>query len=524
MIKEKFIKVKGHPRNKKYYTDKGYIIEVGKYTDVETIDLSKGSTVKVTSICDNCEKESLNVFKDYWNYTNGLKDPYYCNKCKVIKSKKTSLDNWGVDNPMKSDLIKSKLIESIKLKYGVDWYSKTDDWLVKFKETSLKRYGVDNPSKNDIIKGDIRSKNIDFLKSDSFQRKSKQKKQRNTYRKYEKEISSDYKVIKYNNSIFTISHSCCGKDFTITKGLLYNRLKQNKIICTNCNPINVQSSSFELEIGAFLDQLSIDYKKNDRKLLNGLELDYFIHDKKIAIECNGVYWHNELFKSNDYHLNKTKMCSEKGVKLLHIWEDDWTLRSDIIKSIIKNKLNVTQNKIYARKCIINEVKTRDYKKFLEDNHIQGYASSSYRIGLYYKNELVSLMTFGWRKTNGKREYELIRFCNKKDCNVIGGASKLFKYFIRNNDVDKIISYADISIFDGKLYENLGFIKKTLSKPNYFWVVNGIRRHRYNYSKKKLIQKGHDPNKTEVEIMNDLGYWRVFSTGQEKWIYQRKTFL
>ena len=214
------------------------------------------------------------------------------------------------------------------------------------------------------------------------------------------------------------------------------------------------------------------------------------------------------------------MCLEKEIQLLHIWEDDWFLRKDIIKSIIKNKLGLIDKNIWARNCVIKEVKTSEYRSFLEKNHIQGYASSSYNIGLYYNDELVSLMTFGWRRTNNKREYELIRFCNKLDHSVVGSASKLFKYFLKNTEILELTSYSDISLFSGELYAKLGFIKSGLSKPNYFWVVSGIRKHRYNFSKRKLIKEGYDKNKTEVEIMNDRGYWRIFSTGQEKWIYKR----
>jgi hypothetical protein len=115
---------------------------------------------------------------------------------------------------------------------------------------------------------------------------------------------------------------------------------------------------------------------------------------------------------------------------------------------------------------------------------------------------------------------LIRFCNKINLSVIGSASKLFSFFINNYEIDEIISYADISIFNGNLYNTLGFKKTTLSKPNYFWVVDGVRKHRFNFNKKKLIKDGFDANKTEVEIMHDRGYYRVFSCGQEKWIFQK----
>lgn len=523
MIKEDFIPVVGHPRNKNHYTDLGYDIVVGKTTYVSVNHLTKGSTVKITSICEKCFKESLNIFKDYWNYTKGLKEPYYCNKCNVIKYEKTSLDRWGYKNPMQNDSVKNKLSLSIMEKYGVSWYSKTEDWLDKFKKTNIKKYGYDNPSKSDDIKNLIRDKNINFIKSDEFRQDSKYKKQRNTYKKYESQVSSDYNVIVYKDGVFKIRHTC-DNEFYITKGLLYNRLKNDKIICSVCNPIDIKRSSFEIEVGIFLDDLKIEYEKNNRKILSGLELDYYIPSIRLAIECNGVYWHNELFKSKNYHIDKTKVCIDNNITLLHVWEDDWLNKKSIIKSIIRNKIGVIKNKIFARKCQIREVKVNEYKKFLNENHIQGYASSSYNIGLYFRDELVSLMTFGWRRTNNSREFELIRFCNKVDTNVIGSASKLYNYFLKNNyntDVNEIVSYSDISLFNGSLYEKLGFKKVSLSSPNYFWVVDGVRKHRYNYSKRKLVSKGYDPDKTEVEIMNDLGYWRVFSTGQERWVFSLK---
>jgi hypothetical protein len=130
------------------------------------------------------------------------------------------------------------------------------------------------------------------------------------------------------------------------------------------------------------------------------------------------------------------------------------------------------------------------------------------------------MTFGWRFTNSKREYELIRFCNSINYNVIGAASKLFSHFLKNYEVNEIISYSDISLFSGNLYQKLGFKKVSLSKPNYFWVVDGIRKHRFNFNKKRLIKMGYDKNKSESQILQDIGYYRVYSCGQEKWLFKR----
>ncbi len=508
MIKEKYISIKGHPRNLKYYISLGYDIEVGKECLVDPKHLTSGSAVKITCICDNCRRETSNVFKDYWNYTDGLKNPYYCTSCKVIKSDRTNLEKWGVKNPMQNDFIKEKLKKSLVDKYGVDHYSKTEDYKNKYKKTCN-----DNDT-NLLLWGGHPSK------TEEFKNKSKDTKERNTFKKYCRLIEEKYDVISYKNEIFEIVHKECQNKIEINKGLLISRLNLNKTICTACNPVGVYYSEFEAEVSRFLDELGVKHENKNKDILKGKEIDIYIPKFKIAIECNGIYWHSELFKDRRYHINKTLSCREEGIFLLHIWEDDWEDKKEIVKSIIISKLNLNKNKIWARKCQIRDVKTSEYKKFLNENHIQGYASSSYNIGLYYNNELVSLMTFGWRRTNNRREFELIRFCNKLNTSVVGSASKLFAYFRKDiNDISDVVSYADISLFEGEIYNFLGFEKVNLSDPNYFWVVNKRRRHRYNFSKRKLVKLGFDSNKTEVEIMHSRGYYRIFSTGQEKWLFK-----
>lgn len=585
MIKESEIEIKGHSSNYIYYRELGYYVEIRKPFIVKTIHLMRGSTVKITCICDNCGKETKNVFKDYWNYTNGLKDPYFCVSCKTIKSEVTSLEKYGTRNPMQSDKIKDRLKESLLEKYGVDHYSKTEEWLEKYKKTSLEKYGVDNIFKSDKLKELSKkwmssdkfnkksketilikygvdhysktdeykekseetcndkygvsnySKTKEYLdkvnhtnyerygghpsKTDNFKKSIKGIRERKTYKKYSELISEKYESISYKDELFELVHKDCGEKINIQRGLLYIRYKLDKMICTVCNPIGVYVSEFENEVCRYLDECNIQYIRNDKNILNGLELDIYIPDHNIAIEVNGIYWHSELFKRSNYHINKTLKCKEIGINLLHIWEDDWAYKREIIKSIIRNRLGLIDNKIYARKCEIRKVNTKEYKKFLCENHIQGYCSSSINIGLYYNNELISLMTFGFRKTNNKKEYELIRFCNKLNTNVIGGSSKLFKYFLSNYEYVDIISYADISLFTGELYKKLEFISNGLSEPNYFWVgSDNIRKHRYNFSKRKLVNKGYDKDKTEVEIMHERGYYRVYSCGQERYVYSK----
>lgn len=595
MIKELEVKINGHRTNYEYYKNLGYDIQYRKSCNIRVEDLMPGSLVKITSICDNCGKESTNFFRDYYNYTTGLTKEYYCNRCNKEKSKRTCLEKYGVENPMqlnevknkvrdtnikkygvdhysksdkfkkqyretclskyesentfqveqfktkiketnlknfgvthysKTDEFKSQVKKSNLEKYGVDSYSKTNDYKNKIKETLTSRYGVDNYSKTSEYKEKVKSTNLEkygvdhYSKTEEFKGLVKKNRESLTLLRYDKLVGDEHEVISYTDNKFTLYHKVCQREFTIGRDTLYSRINIDICLCTQCYPIDFHQSYMEIEIQDFLNTLNLSYEVKNKKILNGLELDVFLPEYNLAIEMNGVYWHSEIYMEKDYHLKKTLLCRDQNIQLLHIWEDDWKYKRNIVKSIIMNRLGIIKNKIFARKCSLNIVSSKESRLFLDQNHIQGYSPSQLKLGLYYEGELVSLMTFGWRFTNGKREYELIRFCNKVETNIIGGASKLFSHFLLNNDIEEVISYADISLFDGNLYKQLKFNKISLSSPNYFWVVNGIRRHRFNYNKKKLISEGFDPKKSEVEIMHQRGYYRVFSCGQEKWTYTK----
>ena len=121
-------------------------------------------------------------------------------------------------------------------------------------------------------------------------------------------------------------------------------------------------------------------------------------------------------------------------------------------------------------------------------------------------------------SNIKGEFEMLRFCNKLNTNVIGGASKLFKYFLKTYNPSQITTYADRSYSNGNLYKQLGFgfIHKT--QPNYYYIIDNIRYHRFNFRKDKLIREGFDSNKTEHEIMLERKIYRIYDSGNLKFIY------
>jgi hypothetical protein len=289
-------------------------------------------------------------------------------------------------------------------------------------------------------------------------------------------------------------------------------------------------SKWEQEIYEYIVSLGIECEQSNRSILSGKEIDIYIPNLNIGIECNGLKWHSEEFKiDKTYHLWKTNECNKNGVRLIHIFEDEWVFKKNIWQSMLKNLFGLIDTKIYARKCEIREVSPQETRTFLDNNHIQGYSTSKINYGLYYNDELVSLMTFGIPRINmgGKKEdgcYELVRFCNKLDINVIGGASKLFKHFIEVNNPNEIVSYSDKRWSLGNLYSILGFVHDHDSRPNYFYVNNMERLNRFGFRKSVLVNEGYDKDKTEHEIMQERGIYRIYDCGTMvwKWLKNVKT--
>jgi len=328
-------------------------------------------------------------------------------------------------------------------------------------------------------------------------------------------LENGYELLTHhglNEAKHNIKHVSCGHIFNkhISGGSW-----QTKVLCPMCFP---STSIFQNEIFRFItEELNIPCNSNDRDIIQPQELDIFIPQNNIAIECNGIYWHTEgNGKDRKYHLNKYQKCKDKNIQLLQVWESEWRDKQDIIKSIISSKVGAVE-KIYARKCKVSIITDRHLKyDFLNSNHLQGSDNSQLAYGLFYNNALVSMMTFGHRKiTKGDyKGWEMIRFCSKLNHTIIGGASKLLSHFIKDNKPEQILTYADLRFSRGLLYDQLGFTRTHDSKPGYWYNINGILKHRSGFMKHRLknILKTFDENLTEYENMKNNGYDRVWDCG------------
>ena len=454
--------------------------------------LNEGYGLYCSIDCTNKSGEHIEKVRQTNNVKYGGNSPISSNEIKD-KISKTNIEKYGVDNIFKDNqYIQDKIFE----KHGVNSMNKLPEVKQKRLNTNIERYGVSTT----LLLDDSR-KVLNKNKLDKFI---------NEY--------SDYEIINGVSSNIEVKCDQCSSKYFINRSTFVFRVTNEINPCTICNPIGEQKSIKEKELGEFLTEIGCELEVSDRAILDGREIDIFIPKLNIGIEFNGLYYHSSLFKDSSYHINKTTDCQNKGIRLIHVFEDEWDSKKEIVKSRLKVILNKVENKIYGRKCVIKVIGTKTKTKFLNDNHIQGAVGSSVNIGLIYNGELVSIMTFGKKRrslgytSTNSDEYELLRFCNKLNHVVVGGASKLLNYFIKSYKPKEIISYADLRWSDGNLYEKLGFEKIKLTTPNYFYIINRRRVHRYKFRKDILVNEGFDEKLTENEIMEQRGIYKIYDCG------------
>lgn len=452
------------------------------------------------------------------------------------KSKKTKFELYGDENfNNREQAVKTNLE-----KFGVEHHLQSDEYMDKQRKTNLEKYGKEYTFLIDKCIDGAKKTNQEkygtdyYYKSSAFLDKT-----------HKEKLGRIEKILKDNNFIFDINNYSQIREKDEDGKLHYifykvkclncktefeSTLKNISPICRACFPIAF-NSMFNIEFEDFLKSLNVIFVKNNRIIIKPFELDFYIPSLSLAIELNGNYWHSEISgeKNKKYHLHKTELCENKEIKLIHIFEDEWIYKKEIVKSRIRNLLAKTEHKIYARKCIVKEISEEEKKNFLNNNHIQGNSINSEKLGLFYNNILVSIMTFSKRrialgvKSTNKNEYELARFCSLLNTNVIGGFEKLLKHFIKGKSSLSIITYADCRWSginpEKTVYNKNSFTFLYKSKPSYFYMNKKDylhRHHRFTFNKQSLLKEFNgDPSKTEWQLAQENGYDRIWDCGTMK---------
>lgn len=288
--------------------------------------------------------------------------------------------------------------------------------------------------------------------------------------------------------------------------------------CPRCAGTQMQN-----DINDYINSLGLETIFNDRSEISPHELDIYVPEKRIAVELHGLYWHSyDRIEAPEEKMRHSGKCDKCGdIRLIQIFENEWVEKTEIVKSVLESKLGMSK-RIYARKCQIVEISKRRHIEFMDENHMQGGKGCTVAYGLEHDDRLLAVMSFN---KHHKYQWEITRFATEVGMTVVGGASKIFKHFIREHNPDSILTFADRRYSDGNLYKKLGFDLDSITSPNYFYVKNHRIFSRQQFQKHKLKDKleNFDPEMTEVQNMFNNGYRRLWDAGHHKLIWRKAGF-
>ncbi|MCK9369651.1 hypothetical protein M0R04_07065 [Candidatus Dojkabacteria bacterium] len=276
-----------------------------------------------------------------------------------------------------------------------------------------------------------------------------------------------------------------------------------------------------------LDGVSVVY--NATNIIDPMTIDIYFPDVKVAIEFDKIAERSDLSgQDRHYRVNKAAKCREQGIRLIFVYENEWVNKTEIVKSRISSLVHKNKT-IYARKCSIVDINSKQYSKFFNETHIQGSAGASVAYGLVHNGELVAVLSLGKSRFNKNVEYELIRYANSLYTNVVGGGSRLFQHFIKQRNPESVISYTDLRWNTGNLYVQLGFTHTHDANPNYFYFHKSnplFLQSRQTYQKHKLPAKLNpfDIKMTEWENMILNNFDRVWDCGNGVFLWRREDHI
>lgn len=403
------------------------------------------------------------------------------------KIHKTMIDRYGSDVPSRIPEIREKIVKTCLERYGFTSPAMSENVKEKRRKTFLMRYGVDNA-----------------MKLHEFAMRARCRADATMAERYG-DINPSHISIFRKKSICTNIRKYGVPFYVLTKECM-DANKHHKI------------SKINIRFGEMLHDFGIEY-----------EYEYFIHrnsyDFRIGntlLEINPTITHNSAVsvfsnrgpKTPTYHLEKTKIAHMFDFRCVHVF--DW----DDVDRVLS--LFTQKSSIYARNCSIQAVDQKTADSFTRDNHIQGSCrGQSICYGLYYKGDLVQVMTFGRPRYNKKYDYELLRLCSRTDVRVIGGASKLFKGFLRDNPGKSVISYCDLSKFCGEVYMKIGMKLSHVTKPAKVWskgsghiTDNILRKHGFD----RLFGTSYGKGVSNEQLMLEHKWYPVYDCGQAVFIY------
>lgn len=509
---------------------------------------------------------SYDVKTQIWLYRNGVETEPRCEHCGNVvqrpwaktcsvacrdamlskntpqrreKFVQTCLEKYGVDNPGKRKETHEKRLATMVERYGAkvspnareSTKQRSDELNRKGRETLSERHGVKNPAQLKDHGEKCRATLFENYGVERYYHSAafKDKQQTNRYSKWNGVVPAsitihsidepDLPEFENPNARVTIECHTCGNTEVIPTETLKWRVSTVKTPCRHCGGLK-KGSAEEGAIADFVAQYTT-VVRNDRSIISPMEIDIYLPEFKTGIEYHGLYWHSESVKGRMYHREKLDRATAAGIRLIQIFEDEWTHHPAIVKDRILHIIKKSQSRVYARQCQVRGIQTKQASEFLSHAHIQGPGRSNIRLGLFHHDDIVAVMTFLKNDRSKNIEgWELNRFAAKPGYSVVGAASKLFSHFIKEYDPETVLSFADARwCSESPVYLRMGFKDEGMTAPGYWYLsLDKVKRiHRF------ALRKPAGCQLTERELRASEGYLRIYDAGHRRFRWNRAKY-
>lgn len=260
------------------------------------------------------------------------------------------------------------------------------------------------------------------------------------------------------------------------------------------------------------------------------DVDVYLRDLNIGVNFNPTYSHSVDLVANilqGSHQTKSFLAQYTGVGLIHMYDGDFIdnrIYDCLMKQLSSRRESEQITRFGARECEVRIVSRTQSNTLLDEYHFQGGEHNSFvQLGLFWHDDLIGVLTMGKARYT-KDDYEIIRYCMNPKYRVSGCFGKLFQTFCRSlTESARIVTYMDLNkrFSASNVYEKNGFQYDGLTSPDYVWYnQSGTKmKSRYVVTKQQLVKQGFDASKSEIEIMHELGYYRVYGAGSKRYVYQ-----
>ncbi len=485
-------------KREKIYLDSNWLYE--KYI------IQNLSANEIAKLADTSKPTILSALKKF----NIAKN----NEASDLSRKKNCLEKYGTERIFSSEYFIEKRKLSNLEKYGVEQPFQNQEIYEKYQKTMVERFGVTSALQNlDLAEKKQNTMfekygEISALKIPQFKNKMLTTKREKYSVDIFKENISNKIATRTINGLTLKEFSQDNEICYTTLSRFFRKLRESnknvsmELIEQHIERLKNNLTNIEFQI---VDQLKIPfYNKKEEKYRPDFKLS-----ENSYLNADGLYWHSEFFRENDYHVNLRKTFESLNKRIFQFRENEiLNFQSfEIVKSIIKSHLGQISKKVFARKCQIKLVNSVDAQEFLKNNHLDSYIKGD-NIGLYFENELVYLITYRIRN----KKLKLKRFCSKIDYRVMGGLSKLLNYLTKNNSIQIVSTLINLRFGTGESLLKLGFSSVRDIENTYNWS-DGKNVYHSNYCHKNMDFR----KLTEAAYASELKVYKIYDAGQRLYI-------